>query len=93
MHRLLDRYIQDQGLPNVAKLDLHCKHDSMMEKRAADAERASIKYKQVEYLLMRKDQIFSGKISGITNGGFTFKKIVKPAMINVRAYEPNCINA
>jgi ribonuclease R len=69
VHRLLDRYIQDQGLPNVAKLDLHCKHDSMMEKRAADAERASIKYKQVEYLLMRKDQIFSGKISGITNGG------------------------
>lgn len=43
VHRLLDKYIHDQGLPNVSQLDLHCKHDSMMEKRAADAERASTK--------------------------------------------------
>lgn len=69
VHRLLDKYIHDQGLPNVSQLDLHCKHDSMMEKRAADAERASTKYKQVEFLLMHKDQVFSGRVSGITSGG------------------------
>jgi ribonuclease R len=69
VHRLLDKYIHDQGLPNVSQLDLHCKHDSMMEKRAAEAERASTKYKQVEFLLMHKDQVFEGRVSGITSGG------------------------
>jgi ribonuclease R len=41
-----------------------------MEKRASDAERASIKYKQVEFMLMKQDQIFEGIISGIANWGF-----------------------
>jgi exoribonuclease R len=42
---------------------------SEQEKRASDAERASIKYKQVEYMSLRKGQIFDGVISGVTEWG------------------------
>ena len=40
-----------------------------MEQLAANAERASIKYKQVEYLGERLGEVFSGKISGVTEWG------------------------
>ncbi len=69
VHRLIQHYL-DGGAPvSESTLDLHCKHDSMMEKRASDAERASIKYKQVEFLLMHKDIVFEGKVSGLNNWG------------------------
>ena len=41
-----------------------------MEKRAAEAERASIKYKQVEYMLAHVNGVFEGIISGMTGWGF-----------------------
>ena len=44
-------------------------HSSAMEKRAADAERASIKYKQAEYLEENVGNIFAGIISGVTEWG------------------------
>ena len=40
-----------------------------MEQLAANAERASIKYKQVEYLGERLGEVFAGKISGVTEWG------------------------
>jgi ribonuclease R len=46
-----------------------CKHASINEKRASDAERASIKYKQVEYMSKHIGKEFSGMITGITNWG------------------------
>lgn len=46
-----------------------CEHSSAMEVRAADAERASIKYKMVEFMLDKLDQEFDGHISGITEWG------------------------
>ncbi len=46
-----------------------CNHASLNEKRATEAERASIKYKQVEYLSNRIGEEFSGMITGITNWG------------------------
>jgi ribonuclease R len=69
VHRLVQHYIDGGPQASEATLELHCRHDSMMEKRAAEAERASIKYKQVEFLLMHKDQIFEGKVSGLANFG------------------------
>jgi ribonuclease R len=69
VHRLLQHYL-DQGNPvNENEYALHCRHSSAMEKRAAEAERASIKYKQVEYMLERKGQIFEATISGLANWG------------------------
>ena len=69
VHRLLQGYLHQENPISEVMLELHCKHDSMMEKKAAEAERASIKYKQVEYLLMHKGQILEGMISGFSNNG------------------------
>lgn len=70
VHRLLQRYLDGGRSVNVQKLEEQCKHSSDMEQLAANAERASIKYKQVEYMGDRMDQTFSGVISGVTEWGF-----------------------
>lgn len=69
VHRLLQRYLNGEGPADESAMELQCKHDSIMEKKAAEAERASIKYKQVEYLLLHKDQVFEGLVSGFTSNG------------------------
>jgi ribonuclease R len=47
-----------------------CKHSSEMEKLAAEAERASIKYKQVEFMSQQSaDEVFEGLITGVTEFG------------------------
>ncbi|MDE6418172.1 MAG: S1 RNA-binding domain-containing protein, partial [Duncaniella sp.] len=69
VHRLLARYMEGGRSVNVQKLEEECKHDSEMEKLASDAERASIKYKQVEYMQSHLGETFSGIISGVTEWG------------------------
>jgi len=70
VHRLLDRYLAHNGRAvNAAKLEEQCKHSSSMEQLAANAERASIKYKQVEYMNDRLGQQYDGIISGVTEWG------------------------
>ncbi len=69
VHRLLDRYLAGGRSVNADKLEEECKHSSAMEQLAANAERASIKYKQVEYLGERLGEVFAGKISGVTEWG------------------------
>jgi ribonuclease R len=69
VHRLLQHYL-DKGKPvNAEELEEKCKHSSMMEKMAADAERASIKYKQVQFLQDKIGEEFDGIISGVTEWG------------------------
>jgi ribonuclease R len=70
VHRLLQHYL-DQGKPvNKKEYEEKCLHSSEREKRAADAERASIKYKQVEFMsMMAGDTIYDGLISGVTEWG------------------------
>jgi hypothetical protein len=70
VHRLLDRYIAGGRAANEAKLEDECEHSSSMEQLASNAERASIKYKQVEYLGERLGKVFDGVISGVTEWGF-----------------------
>lgn len=69
VHRLLQHYL-DSGKPvNKGDYEEQCIHTSEREKRAADAERASIKYKQVEFMANAEDRVYEGLISGVTEWG------------------------
>ena len=70
VHRLLQRYLDAGRSANKEKYEEYCKHSSEMEQLAANAERASIKYKQVEFIADRLGQVYSGTISGVTQWGF-----------------------
>ena len=69
VHRLLERYLNNGKSANEQKYEGLCKHSSDMETRAANAERASIKYKQVEFMQDQIGKIYQGVISGITDWG------------------------
>lgn len=69
VHRLLQHYL-DNGKPlNKNEYEDKCVHSSEREKRAADAERASIKYKQVEFMASAEKKVYEGLISGVTEWG------------------------
>lgn len=69
VHRLLERYLAGGRSVNLEKLEERCKHSSDMEQLAANAERASIKFKQVEYMNDHLGEVYSGVISGVTEWG------------------------
>ena len=69
VHRLLARYLTGGRTAQEAKYEELCEHSSEMEQIAANAERASIKYKQVEFMGERLGQEFEGTISGVTEWG------------------------
>ncbi len=69
VHRLLERYMAGGRSVNVEKLEDQCKHSSDMEQLAANAERASIKFKQVEFMNDHLGEIYDGVISGVTEWG------------------------
>lgn len=70
VHRLLERYLL-QNKDSVSQEDYEpiCKHASEMERRAAEMERESIKYKQAEYLSDQVGKVFDGLISGVSKWG------------------------
>jgi len=68
-HRLLQHYLDDQKPVSKADYEEKCVHSSEREKRAADAERASIKYKQVEFMASAENKVYQGLISGVTEWG------------------------
>jgi len=69
VHRLLFSYLNGGKSVNADHYEELCKHSSEMEKKAADAERSSVKYKQAEYLKDQVGTIFNGVISGVTEWG------------------------
>ncbi|MBD5185272.1 MAG: ribonuclease R [Bacteroides sp.] len=69
VHRLLEKYLNGGRSVNAAKLEDQCKHCSDMEQLASNAERASIKYKQVEYMTEHLGDEYTGVISGVTEWG------------------------
>jgi ribonuclease R len=76
VHRLLQHYL-DNGKPvSKTEFEAKCIHSSEREKRAADAERASIKYKQVEFMSLQADKLYAGIITGVTDFGI-FVEIIE----------------
>lgn len=69
VHRLLDKYLHGDESVSQPQYEDMCVHATDREQRASDAERASIKYKQVEFMSDRIGQVFDGVISGITEWG------------------------
>ena len=69
VHRLLEFYLAGGHGVEQVLLEEQCKHSTNMEIKASEAERASIKYKQVEYLQERLGEEFDGVISGVTEWG------------------------
>ncbi len=71
VHRFLERELKGGKIEQneYEKYERICLESSENEKRASDAERASIKYKQVEYMQERVGQVFEGTIAGVTEWG------------------------
>lgn len=69
VHRLLQYYLEGGKKVNSEHYEKMCEHSSQMEKKAADAERASVKYKQAEYLQEQIGSEYVGIVSGVTEWG------------------------
>lgn len=69
VHRLLQHYLDNGSPVSKAEYEEKSVHSSEREKRAADAERASIKYKQVEFMASAEQKAYDGLISGVTEWG------------------------
>jgi len=69
VHRLLMHYLGGGQPVNQAEYEEMCVHASEMERKAVEAERASIKYKQAEYLLDKIGEEFYGLVSGVSKWG------------------------
>ena len=69
VHRLLQRYLDGEKVTEKEAIEEQCKHSSAMEKLSTDAERSSIKYMQVKYLMGKVGQDFMGSVSGVTEFG------------------------
>lgn len=77
IHRLLTNYLDKKkvGKDKLIEYEKMALIASEQEKRASDAERSSIKYKQVEYMSKRLGKIFNGVISGMTEWGMYVEDI------------------
>ncbi len=86
VHRLLTQYAEGGRSVNRSEYEDLCRHSSDMEQLASNAERASIKYKQVEFMSAHLGQTFDGVISGITEWGIYVEIVVNKCegMIPIR---------
>ena len=69
VHRLLESYLDGGKSVDQGSLEEECKHCSQMEQVASNAERDSIKYKQVEFMSDKIGKVYDGVISGVTEWG------------------------
>jgi ribonuclease R len=86
VHRLLSAYLSEENPGSQDKIEKLCDHSSKMERLANEAERASTKYKQVEYMMDKTGQVFEGVISGVTEWGIYVEIIENQCegMIHIR---------
>ncbi len=69
VHRLLQHYAEGGKSADEAQLETACRYASEMEQLAANAERDSVKYKQVEFMADKIGKVYDGVVSGITEWG------------------------
>ncbi len=86
VHRLLTAYLDGESSKDKVKYEKLCEHASKMERLAVEAERASIKYKQVEFMQDKLGEVFEGVISGVTEWGIYVEIIENQCegMISIR---------
>lgn len=86
VHRLLSAYLSGENPGQQDKYEKLCNHSSKMERLSAEAERASVKYKQVEYMSDKTGKVFEGVISGVTEWGIYVEIIENQCegMIHIR---------
>jgi ribonuclease R len=86
VHRLLSAYLDGENPGTKDKYEKLCNHSSKMERLSAEAERASVKYKQVEYMSDKTGKEFEGIISGVTEWGIYVEIIENQCegMIHIR---------
>ena len=79
VHRLLAMYLDNRESQNKDYYEAQCQHASEREQIAANAERDSVKYKLIEYMIDKIGQEFDGVVSGLTEWGMYVE--IKPEMI------------
>lgn len=86
VHRLLQGYLEGGKSPDIGNYEKLCIHSSAMERKAMEAEWASIKYKQIEYNMDKIGQIYDGVITGVTEWGFFVeaKETISEGMVSLR---------
>jgi ribonuclease R len=86
VHRLLTAYLAGEIPGGHDKYEKMCEHSSKMERLSTEAERASVKYKQVEYMSDKTGKEFEGVISGVTEWGIYVEIIENQCegMIHIR---------
>jgi ribonuclease R len=86
VHGLLTTYLDGENPGSQDKYEKLCDHSSKMERLANEAERASVKYKQVEFMSDKTGQVFDGVISGVTEWGIYVEIIENQCegMVSVR---------
>ncbi|MDR2125420.1 MAG: ribonuclease R [Prevotellaceae bacterium] len=92
VHRLLAQYLDNAKSAEKTYYQEMCKHSSIMEQRATDAERASIKYKMVEFMQNKKGNCYEGIITGVTEWGI-FVEICEnkiEGMVSIRGMNDDC---
>lgn len=77
VHRLMERYLHGQSVEasEYTEYNAIANHSSQREKEAAEAERASIKYKQVEYMSYRVGNVYDGRITGVAEYGIFVEEL------------------
>ena len=89
VHRLLKRYLGEGGAKvkvDEEELQARCEHCSGRERVATEAERESVKLKQVEYVQQHLGETFAGVVSGVTKFGVfvELSDLLVEGMVHVR---------